>query len=229
MTRYALIAAGGSGSRMGVNQPKQFLQVAGKTMLEHTLSAFTEAYEDICFVIVLPASWMHLEKEIKKMAGVSASVNIATGGETRFHSVQNGLNSISEEEDALVFVHDAARCLVSPELIRVCGNAAEQYGSAIPAAEIHDSLRLINVEGTGSTPLKRSRVKAVQTPQTFQLGILKKAFQQEYQPAFTDEATVAEAAGFTVHLVPGEAGNIKVTTLTDLMITEQILANKKRR
>jgi 2-C-methyl-D-erythritol 4-phosphate cytidylyltransferase len=147
-------------------------------------------------------------------------VKVIPGGETRFHSVKNGLDALPDEP-ALVFVHDAARCLVTPELIRSCGNIAKEKGSAIPVADVHDSLRMMT--STGNQPLERQQVKAVQTPQTFTLEILKKAFLQSYQPEFTDEATVAEAAGFHIELVPGEASNIKVTTPFDLAVAERVI------
>jgi 2-C-methyl-D-erythritol 4-phosphate cytidylyltransferase len=220
MVRYAVIAAGGMGSRMGAAQPKQFLTVAGKPLLEHTLAAFLMAYPDIRFVVVLPEAYLGLEADIRLMASATTEMTIVAGGETRFQSVKNGL-SVIPNETGLVFVHDAARCLVSPELIRLCSDVAEQQGSAIPVSDMHNSLR--QVTDTGSRPLNRDGVKAVQTPQTFRLSILKEAFELPYQSSFTDEATVVEAAGYQVQLVNGESRNIKITTPFDLLMAELVL------
>lgn len=220
MHRYAIIAAAGSGTRMGNETPKQFLEIAGKTMLQHTLDAFEQAYDDIRFIIVLPEAYIKKQKQIY---AESSKVTVTEGGATRFHSVQNGLNTMTGEK-SIVFVHDAARCLVNAELIKLCGREAEKKGSAIPVADIHDSLRMI--DDAGNKALDRARVKAVQTPQTFQLKLLRKAFEQEYRPEFTDEATVMEAAGHALNFVPGETTNIKVTTPLDLQLAELILKTR---
>lgn len=218
MNRYALIAAGGTGSRMGGEIPKQFVEVAGKTLLQHTMNAFERAYEDIRFMLVLPEAFL---KQERQTFASSAQVMVTEGGATRFHSVKNGLYTIGDDDEAIVFVHDAARCLVTPELVRRCGDAAAEKNNAIPVADIHDSLRL--VEETGSLVLNRQYVKAVQTPQTFRLPLLKKAFEQDFNPAFTDEATVAEAAGQILNFVPGETTNIKITTPFDLKLAMLVL------
>lgn len=217
MHRYAIIAAAGSGSRMGKETPKQFLEVGGKTLLQHTIDAFEQAYDDMRFIIVLPKD--HIKKQ-KQVFADSSKITIAEGGDTRFHSVKNGLDTMTGD-DSIVFVHDAARCLVTAELIRRCGDAAAEKGSAIPVADMHDSLRY--VDETGSKALNRNLVKAVQTPQTFRLKLLKQAFEQEYNPSFTDEATVMEAAGHALHFVPGETTNIKITTPFDLQLATLIL------
>lgn len=220
MHRYAIIAAAGSGSRMGKEIPKQFLEIDGKTLLQYTLEAFEQAYDDIRFIIVLPEAYI---KKQKQFYAESSRVTVAEGGATRFQSVLNGLNTMTGE-DSIVFVHDAARCLVTAELIRRCGEAAEAEGSAIPVADMHDSLRF--VDETGSRVLNRNQVKAVQTPQTFQLKLLKQAFEQAYRPEFTDEATVMEYAGHTLNFVPGETTNIKVTTPFDLLLAGQVLKTR---
>lgn len=220
MNRYVVIAAGGTGTRMGAGKPKQFLTIAGKTILEHTLTAFARAYEDIRFVLVFPPGYEEMEQETRNMVP-GAAINFTTGGETRYHSVKNGLALVPGSENTLVFVHDAARCLVSPSLIRLCSDVAEREGSAIPVADIHDSLRLVTENG--SSILNRNLVKAVQTPQTFRATIIKKAFELPYESSFTDEASVAEAAGFRVQLVAGEPTNIKITTPFDLLLAEKYL------
>lgn len=220
MHRYALIAAGGSGSRMGKEPPKQFMEIAGKTLLQHAIDAFDQAYDDMRFMLVLPDEYL---KQHKQTFAESSKVMVTGGGATRFHSVQNGLNAMVGD-DTIVFVHDAARCLVSPELIRLCCTAAEEKGSAIPVTSIHDSLRI--VDESGSKVLNRDQIKAVQTPQTFQLKLLRQAYKQEYRPKFTDEATVMEAAGHALNFVPGETTNIKITTPFDLQLAELILKTR---
>ncbi len=225
MNRYAVIAAGGTGTRMGADKPKQFLTLLGKTILEHSLRAFFGAFPDIHFVVALPAEFLPMEPGIRAMLP-QAAFSFVAGGETRYHSVKNGLSVVPGSEESIVFVHDAARCLVSPALIQLCSDTAELKGSAIPVADIHDSLRVVQQPGTSSI-LDRNTVKAVQTPQTFRSSIIQQAFAQPYQPSFTDEASVAEAAGFPVHLVMGETTNIKVTTPFDLLLAELVLKERE--
>lgn len=221
MRTYVVMAAGGSGSRMGGEQPKQFMEVNGQSILRHSIRAFVQAYPDISVILVLP------ELYIADFNGWGAEletehITVVRGGATRFESVRNGLRAITGP--GIVFVHDAARCLVTPDLIRRCYSAAVETGSAIPVVPAKNSLRLLDV--TGHRPLNREQVRVVQTPQTFQTAILLPAFEQPYQEIFTDEATVAEAAGQTVHLVEGEETNIKITVPVDLIVAEALLKNR---
>lgn len=225
MKKNAVIVAGGSGSRMGSAVPKQFLLLRDKPVLWYTLEAFLGAYEDMRVVLVVPAEHMAAAQAIVEATRASQRVRLTPGGVTRFHSVQNGLKLINE--DCVIFVHDGVRCLVSGDLIRRCYEQAVSLGSAIPVVDSKDSVRLVTKGGNEA--VDRSRVKLVQTPQTFLSTILLPAYAPgvEYREAFTDEATVAEAAGHTVQLVEGDINNIKITTPIDLVIAEEMLDTRK--
>lgn len=222
MDKYAVIVAGGKGLRMGNAVPKQFLPLAGKPILYHTIKAFMDAYADMKLILVLPAEQLSYAQMVLQAFPERIDVDIVTGGATRFHSVKNGLEAVPS--GSVVFVHDGVRPLVSPQLIRACYEQAVAKGSAIPAVAVSDSLRM--VDGDNSKPIDRDKVRSIQTPQTFQSDILLKAFEQEYTEAFTDEATVAEAYGETVHLLQGEKTNLKLTTPEDMMIAEIILKER---
>lgn len=219
MQKYAVIVAGGSGKRMGTQIPKQFLLLKGKPVLFYTIEAFFKAYTDINIILVLPEEHLELGKEIVDGYFDAQKIQITQGGETRFHSVSNGLKLI--EEESIIFVHDGVRCLVSTELIHRCYNAALETGSAIPAVECKDSVRKVTEEG--NEPVDRSTLKLVQTPQTFHSKLLLPAFAIDYKERFTDEASVVEAFGLKVTLVQGEDSNIKITNPVDLIIAENIL------
>lgn len=221
MKKYALIVAGGAGTRMGGMVPKQFLELCGKPLLWHSIKAFQSAYADIHIILVLPE--IHLMQDV---AGNDMSLNnirSIAGGSTRFHSVQNGLAHVPD--DSVVFVHDGVRCLLSPALIQRCCEQTLAKGSAIPVVPATDSLR-IDKEGTHCT-IDRNHIRIVQTPQTFLSHQLKAVFTQPYQDSFTDEATVMEAGGRQVFLIEGEYENIKITRPLDLRVAESILQNRK--
>lgn len=219
MKKYAVIVAGGSGQRMGSDVPKQFLLLKGKPLLQYTLQTFLKTYEDIQIILVLPPAHITIGKEMVKQMNVEERVQITAGGETRFHSVQNGLQGIKER--SIVFVHDGVRCLVTKQLIINCYNQAMEKGSAIPAVAPTDSLRL---EQDGENQIiDRTKVRIIQTPQTFTSDILLPAFNQQYQPSFTDEATVVEAAGNKIYLINGDYDNLKITRPIDLLIAEKLL------
>ena len=216
MKKFAVIVAGGSGTRMKSSTPKQFLLLHGKPLLWYTIQAFLQAYNDMQIILVLPAA--HIHSEIMQSL-LNERIMTTAGGETRFHSVQNGLKLV--ERNSLVFVHDGVRCLISPDLIRRCGEQAEKCGSAIPAVTATDSLRIeVNRK---HTVIDRQAVRLIQTPQTFRSEIIIPAFEQPYSEAFTDEATVVEAIGKEVCLIEGEYENIKVTRPADLLFAEYIL------
>jgi 2-C-methyl-D-erythritol 4-phosphate cytidylyltransferase len=219
MNKTAVIVAGGSGSRMNSPLPKQFLLLNGKPVLYYTLQAFLQAYQDLTIILVLPEEYIGAGQEIIDAYFDYRRIQITAGGRTRFHSVQNGLQLVTNE--GIVFVHDAVRCLVSQQLICRCYEAAAEHGSAIPVIDCKDSVRILKDDG--NQPLDRSLVKLVQTPQTFHSKILLPAFTIDYKDKFTDEATVVEAFGLTVHLVQGEENNIKITRPADLAIAQQLL------
>ncbi len=219
MTRYAVIVAGGTGSRMGGNLPKQFLLLRGKPVLYYTLKTFLEAYDDLKVILVLPVEYTDLGQEIIDAFFDKERIRITAGGPTRFQSVKNGLALV--EEESIVFVHDAVRCMLSKDLIRRCHEKAAETGTAIPAIVSKDSIRLMQDEG--SEALDRNKVMLVQTPQTFHSKILIPAYQIDYKDKFTDEATVVEAFGMKVSLVEGEENNIKITRPVDLLIAEQLI------
>jgi 2-C-methyl-D-erythritol 4-phosphate cytidylyltransferase len=219
---YAIIVAGGMGTRMGGVMPKQFQLLKGKPVLWHTITAFIRAYEDIQVVLVLPQDYI---TEGRKLAAEFSSqkIKISAGGETRFHSVKNGLQLV--DAHALVFIHDGVRCLVTPSLIKKCADTALQKGNAVPAVAATDSIRIES--GGTNKPVDRNEIRLIQTPQTFFSNTIKQAFEQPYEDSFTDEACVAEKAGIKINLVEGEETNIKITRPADLIIAEKILEQRE--
>jgi len=219
MKKYAVIVAAGSGVRMGSVLPKQFLLIHNKPVLWYTLHKFLKSYKDIHIIVVLPAEYYDTGLAICDEMDAVHPIRAIVGGDTRFHSVQKGLSLV--EDESVVFIHDAVRCLISPSLIHHCFEETQKFGSAIPCVDAKDSVRLIHA--TGHKSIKRSDIKLVQTPQTFQSGILLPAYQTQYHEDFTDDASVVEATGYEVHLVEGEQNNIKITTPLDLAIAEELL------
>jgi 2-C-methyl-D-erythritol 4-phosphate cytidylyltransferase len=219
MFKYAIIVAGGSGTRMGGNLPKQFLLLKNKPVLYYTIRAFLEAYDDLKIILVLPVEYTDMGQEIIDAWFDKDRIRITTGGDSRFQSVKNGLQMV--EEESIIFVHDGVRCLLSTGLIHACYAKAVETGSAIPVVKSKDSVRLLTEEGNDA--IDRNKVMLVQTPQTFHSKILLPAFNIDYKDKFTDEATVVEAYGLKVSLVEGEETNIKITTPMDLMLAESIL------
>lgn len=222
MKKTAIIVAGGTGQRMGTVVPKQFLEIEGKSILLHTIDQFVAAFSDINFIIVLPSGYIEEGQKIIASSGLSQQFQFVAGGDTRFQSVKNGLAEV--DQDAVVFVHDAVRCLLTPALIQRCFQQAVEKGSAIPAVSSTDTIRFI--DGASHHVVDRENVMMIQTPQTFNAALLIKAFEQAYQPSFTDEANVVESAGTPVFLVDGEFENIKITRPLDLAIAEYILAKR---
>lgn len=224
MKKYAVIVAGGSGSRMNSNLPKQFLLLNGKPVLYYTLDTFLKSYEDIQIILVLPEDHVAAGQEIIDAFFDYERIRITEGGRTRFHSVQNGLQLITEE--SIIFVHDGVRCLLSASLIHRCYEAALELGSAIPVIAPKDSIRMITEDGNEA--LERSLIKLVQTPQAFHSKILLPAYKIDYKDKFTDEATVVEAFGLKVHLVEGEEDNIKITRPVDLTVAEGMIKPERQ-
>ncbi len=217
--KYAVLVAGGKGMRMGNALPKQFLPLAGLPVLTHSLRTFIKAIPGIQIILVLPTDQFSYAQIVLQSLDNAVDIQIVGGGETRFHSVQNGLNAI--QEPGIVFVHDGARPLVSEALILRCLHQAIDKGSAIPAIPVTDSMRIIDEDD--SEPVNRDNLRIIQTPQTFNTNIILPAFMTAYSADFTDEATVVEASGIPVFLVEGERRNIKVTTPEDMIIAEALL------
>jgi 2-C-methyl-D-erythritol 4-phosphate cytidylyltransferase len=224
MKKYAVIVAGGSGLRMGAATPKQFLPLRGKPVLWYSLNTFLAAWPDLQIILVLPHNHLQAGEEIIQTTSDPARIRITVGGDTRFHSVKNGLDCIHEQ--AVVFVHDAVRCLISTDLIHRCYNKTLDTGNAIPAVPPTDTLRIETANG--SQLIDRQKVHLIQTPQTFYSEIIKKAFEQPYDPSFTDEASVVEKLGVTIQLIEGELNNIKITRPLDLIVAATILEENKR-
>ncbi len=221
MKKYAVIVAGGSGSRMGGQLPKQFMLLKDKPVLYYTLKTFLEAYDDLQIILVLPVDYTDMGQEIIDAWFDKDRIRITAGGDTRFQSVKNGLALVNEE--SIIFVHDGVRCLVSKDLIHRCYQQALELGNAVPAVPSKDSVRLLQLEG--SDAIDRNRIMLVQTPQTFHSKILLPAFQIDYKDKFTDEATVVESFGIKAILIEGEENNIKITRPIDLLIAEQLLSD----
>lgn len=219
MKKYAVIVAGGSGSRMNSNTPKQFLLIKNKPLLFYSIDVFLKAFADLQVILVLPEDHISKGQEIIDAYFNNSRISICTGGQTRFHSVKNGLSLISDE--SIIFVHDGVRSLLSKDLVQRCYYEAKASGSAVPVVTSKDSVRLLTIDG--HVALDRNTIKLVQTPQTFHSKILLNAFKIDYKDKFTDEATVVEAFGIKVNLIEGEENNIKITTPGDMFIAEQII------
>ncbi|MCD8261342.1 MAG: 2-C-methyl-D-erythritol 4-phosphate cytidylyltransferase [Bacteroides sp.] len=220
MRKYVVIVAGGKGLRMGGDLPKQFIPVGGKPVLMHTLNAFYTYDPEIEIILVLPPEHHAYWTELCREYDLTIPHRIAPGGETRFHSVRNGLVLIADDE-GLVAVHDGVRPFVSQEVIARCYEAAAHYEAAIPVTDIVETLR--RVDPSASITVDRSCYKLVQTPQAFSVPVLKRCYNREFMDCFTDDASVVEAAGKTVHLVEGNRENIKITTPFDLKLAEILL------
>jgi 2-C-methyl-D-erythritol 4-phosphate cytidylyltransferase len=217
--KIAIIVAGGSGTRMGAAVPKQFLELAGRPVLYHTIAAFINAYADMQVVLVVPEAHFAPAQQVLDSFAAPPPVTLVKGGETRFHSVKNGLQQVTGQ--AVVFVHDGVRPLLTTALIRHCYEQALIHGNAIPVTDLKDSIR--ETGGNSNKAVNRENFKIIQTPQTFLSEQLLPAFEVPYNPLFTDEATVVEKQGHPIHLVPGEDRNIKITRPLDLVIAEALL------
>lgn len=223
MRKNVIIVAGGKGLRMGNDLPKQFIPIGGKPVLMRTIEAFYRFDRDINIILVLPVSHQDYWKSLCEEYNFSIEHTIANGGETRFHSVKNGLALVA---DGLVGVQDGVRPFGSVEMIKRCFDVAREYPAVIPVIDSTDSLREV-VEEDKSRIVDRSKIRLVQTPQVFDVNVLKKAYQTDFKETFTDDASVVEAMGVDVHLVKGEVTNIKITTPLDLKIGELIIRDKE--
>lgn len=219
MIRTALIVAGGKGLRMGSDLPKQFLPVGGKPVLMRTLEAFYQFDAAMHLILVLPKEQQAYWRQLCSDYQFVINHRIVDGGETRFHSVKNGLTFVSGS--GLVGVHDGVRPFVSQEVIGRCYDMAEVRKAVIPVVDIVETVRRLTAEG--SETVNRNDYKLVQTPQVFDAGLLKQAYAQEFTPLFTDDASVVEAMGVPVCLVEGNRENIKITTPFDLKVATTLL------
>jgi 2-C-methyl-D-erythritol 4-phosphate cytidylyltransferase len=218
---YAVIVAGGSGTRMGAAIPKQFLLLKGMPVMMHTINAFSRSNNQPEIIVVLHAGFHGYWKQLCIEHNFTVPHTLIAGGPTRFNSVANGLDIIPDNEHTLVAVHDAVRPATDVTIIDGAYSYAAEHGNAIAAVKSRDSVR--QVKNTSSVNLPREEVYLVQTPQTFQLAQLKTAYRQAVHQNFTDDASVAEAAGFAVHLVEGSYTNIKITFPEDLAIAELLI------
>ena len=219
MKRYVIIVAGGKGLRMGGDVPKQFLPVGGKPVLMRTIEAFRKVYDEIQVILVLPHDQQEYWAELCQKYDFDIPLLTANGGDSRFHSVKNGLALVPADIEGVVGVHDGVRPFVSEETIRRCYQAAWENGAAIPVVPVVETVRQILPEGDSVT-VDREHYRLVQTPQAFTINVLKKAYLQPYQKEFTDDASVVEEMGHPITLVEGNRGNIKLTTPEDLKLAE---------
>jgi len=212
MKYYAIIVGGGSGKRMQNVIAKQFLLLKHKPVLMHTLSAFYASPFKPELILVLHQDFHAQWKELCLTYNFTIPHLLINGGEQRFHSVRNGLMVI--KGDGIVAIHDAVRPLVSTNLINRTYEIAEQHGNAVASIQPNDSIR--KIKNGESKILNRDEVVLIQTPQTFEIAQLRKAYQQHYKPKFTDDASVVEKAGFKINLIEGERHNLKITYPEDL-------------
>lgn len=220
MKQFVIIVAGGTGTRMGSEIPKQFLLLDDRPVLIHTLSVFYTAIPEASVVIALPENTMSRWTDLLKTHHCRIPHRLVPGGETRFHSVRNALDTLPD--DGIVAIHDGARPLVSAALIRKAFEEAERAGNAVPVTPVNESMRF--TEGEGNRPVDRSAYHLVQTPQVFRLSEAHAAFRQEYRPGFTDDATVLESSGVRIHLIEGDPSNIKITEPGDLFLAHALMS-----
>lgn len=217
---YIIIVAGGKGLRMGGDVPKQFLPIGGKPVLMRTMERFREYSPTLQIILVLPKAQQDYWRQLCNEYHFNESYELADGGETRFHSVQHGLALIPDDAEGVVGVHDGVRPFVSVDVIRRCYETARTAKAVIPVVPVVETLRHIE-KGN----VYRADYRLVQTPQTFDIQLLKAANRQPYQETFTDDASVVEAYGQEVSMVEGNRENIKITTPFDMTIAEALLSS----
>ena len=228
---YVIIVAGGKGLRMGSDIPKQFLPIGGKPVLMRTLERFREYSADLQIILVLPEAQQDYWQELCKKYGFKVGYQLANGGQTRFHSVQNGLALVPDDVEGVVGVHDGVRPFPSIEVIRRCYETARTAKAVIPVIPIVETVRQLgsidcrteSVDSQVSKTVPRDQYRLVQTPQTFDIQLLKAANRQPYNDGFTDDASVVESYGHQITLVEGNRENIKITTPYDITVAEAII------
>lgn len=223
MERFAILVAGGQGLRMGGDVPKQFLLLGGRPVLMHTIDRFREVFPDMHIIVVLPQGQHDYWHDLCRRHHLEGGFLTAPGGDTRFHSVLNGLNAIpADVSEGLVGVHDGVRPFVSRDTLRRCYEEAARSGTAVPVVPVVETLRHVSPDGESMT-VPRGDYRLVQTPQVFSLALLRRAYRQPYAPHFTDDASVVEALGERITLVEGNRENIKLTTPADLLLAKGIM------
>ena len=218
---YVIIVAGGKGLRMGSDIPKQFLPIGGKPVLMRTLERFRAYSADLQIILVLPEAQQDYWRQLCEEYHFDVEYQLANGGQTRFHSVQNGLALVPDDAEGVVGVHDGVRPFPSIEVIKNCYETARTAKAVIPVIPVVETVRHLEKEGSVTVP--RDEYKLVQTPQTFDIQLLKAANCQPYNDGFTDDASVVESYGHEITLVEGNRENIKITTPYDLKIAEVLI------
>lgn len=220
---YIIIVAGGKGLRMGGDLPKQFMPLHGKPVLMHTIERFRAYSDELIIILVLPHEQQDYWRQICQKHNFTIEHTVVDGGQTRFHSSQNGVAAVPDDATGVIGIHDGVRPFVSEETIARCFEAARQFGAALPVLPVTDTLR--RVTDDGGYNVQRNDYRTVQTPQTFDAQLLKQAFKQPYSDNFTDDASVVEALGHKVTMVDGNRENIKLTTPFDLVVAEALIKN----
>lgn len=222
MNKTIIIVAGGKGTRMLGETPKQFIEINNKPILIHTFECFYHYDDSVFFVLALNTEYFSIWRDLIRKYQFSIKHEIVQGGDTRFHSVLNALKKTPD--DCLVAVHDAVRPLVNRGTISRCFEVAQEKGCAVPCVEISESVRELIPEG--SKAVDRHKLRLIQTPQIFRSDIIKKSYQQAYSEIFTDDASVVENAGYSIHLVEGDRENIKITTREDILIVTAVMKER---
>lgn len=220
---FAIIVAGGKGTRIKSSLPKQFIELCGKPVLFHTLEAFHRYSPGVHIVLVLPADDFETWHQLVSTHNFSIPLTLQTGGETRFQSVKRGLEKV--DGPGLVAIHDGVRPLVSEDIIGASFRLAAVHGTAVAAVRLKESIRMTDQDTTRA--MDRSKFRLIQTPQTFDIDLIKRAYTQREDPALTDDASVAERAGHPISLFEGSYENIKITTAEDLVVAEALLKSKQ--
>ncbi len=223
MNKYVIIVAGGQGKRMQKDIPKQFILLKGRIILMRTIEVFYRYDKDLNIIVVLPENQVNQWSILCNRYSFAVPHTITTGGETRFHSVQNGLKYI--DSDSLTAIHDGVRPLVNIQTIHNCYTGAWHNKSAIPVIRLFDSVRML--DRNKNRQVDRKKLRIIQTPQTFNSSILLDSFDQEYETSFTDDASVIEKKGYNVHLVEGNRENIKITLPEDIAFAEALLIRQE--
>lgn len=220
--KAAIIVAGGRGERVNTIIPKQFIEIKGRPVLMYTLEIFHQYDANIQIVLVLPEAHFEFWNSLCKKHAFTLDHKCVAGGNTRFESVKNGLNSV--DSSALIAVHDGVRPLVSIKTITRCFEEAEKYKAVVPVVELVESIR--EISDNNSKALNRNAYRLVQTPQVFDAELLKNAYKQDFSDLFTDDASVVEQYGVKIHLVEGNRENIKITTALDFHLAETLMDKK---
>lgn len=222
VNEFALIVAGGKGTRIKSALPKQFLELNGLPVLMHTIQAFLRYASDISIILVLPKDDFTTWEKLIQKHSFNIPITLCEGGETRFQSVKNGLRQLPDE--GMVAIHDGVRPLVSEDIIAASFRLAKVHKAAVAAVRLKESIRVVDQDNTKA--VDRSRYRLIQTPQTFQISSIKNAYEGKEDESLTDDASVAEKAGLSISLFEGSYENIKITTTEDLLLAETLLSRK---